>query len=59
MKVKDLLAHNDDTKIVNIPDIKVNKYLSLEFGQYIDCSDIKSPRVTSDYYFGFVFNMKI
>jgi hypothetical protein len=55
MNLKDCLKRIDGKTVVKAPDIKINKYLSIEMGNYWDTINRKP---TKDFYFGLKFTKK-
>ena len=54
MNLKSLLRKEKNRIIISGPDIKINKYLSMEFGNYWS---IINDKPTKDMYFGLKFKI--
>jgi len=54
MNLKDALKRKEGKTVVKLPDIKLNKYWSIEMGNYWDTINRKP---TKDFYFGLKFKI--
>jgi len=54
MNLRDFLSKRKGETIVKAPDIRINKYWTIEMGQYWDTINRKP---TKDFYFGLKFKI--
>ena len=55
MKIRNLIEERENEKVVSFPDLKINDYLTLESGTYIDK---ERRRASGDFYLGLRFKIK-